>query len=98
MIPRTPIIKTFFNALFSGKDVIFKGQKFPLRKIGDLRRYDVGNLLLIEQNPKKKTEWAARARKGAKIMWIIDTKFNRYLVRIEDGKIIDLRGPSSGER
>jgi len=98
MIPKTPIIKTFFNALFSGKDVIFKGQKFPLRKIRGLKRFDVGNLLFIEQNPKKKTEWATRARKGAKIMWIIDTKFNRYLVRVEDGKIINLRGPSNGEK
>lgn len=98
MLPRIPLIKTFFKALFTGKDVYFKGKKFPLRKIDGLKRFDVGNLLLIEQNPKKETEWAARARKGARIMWIIDTKFNRYLVRVEDGKITNLRGPSNGEK
>lgn len=98
MIPKTPLIKTFYKALFAEKDVTFKGQVFPLRIVDGLRRFDVGHMLFIEQNPSKKTEWAARTRKGAKIMWIIDTKFNKYLVRVEDGKIIYLKGPSLGER
>jgi len=84
--------------MFGGKDVVYKGKKFPLGKLKGLRRYDVGNLLFIEQNPRKTTEWAERARKGAKIMWVIDTKFNRYLARVEDGKITRLRAPSGGER
>jgi len=98
MLPKSTIIITFFKAMFAGKDVFYTGVKFPLRTVGGLKRFDIGNLLFIEQNPKKGTEWAARVRKGAKIMWIIDTKWNRYLVRVENGKIIDLRGPSSGEK
>jgi len=85
------LITLFFKNMFGGKDVIYKGKKFPLSRAGGLRRYDVGNLLFIEQYPKKETESAARARKGARIMWIIDTKWNKYLVRVEDGKITRLR-------
>ena len=84
--------------MFGNKDIEYKGKKFPLRTIGGLRRYDVGNLLIIEQNPQKNTSWAKLARKGHKILWIIDTKFNRYLVRVEDGKITRLKGPSQGEK
>ena len=98
MLPKNILIKTFYKGLFANKDVFYKGQRFPLKKLGGLRRFDVGNLLFIEQNPKKKTEWADRARKGAKIMWIIDTKFNRYLVRVEDGKITNLKRSSEGEK
>lgn len=85
------IITLFYKNMFGGKDVVYKGKKFPLRKVAGLRRYDVGNLLFIEQNPKKTTEWAARARKGAKILWVIDTKWNKYLVRVENGKITKLK-------
>lgn len=97
MIPKRPLILTFFKAMFADKDVLYKGVKFPLRKVKGLRRYDVNNLLFIEQNPRKKTEWAKKARKGAKIFWIIDTKWNKYLVRVEDGRIIFLNKPSKGE-
>ena len=92
------ILKLFFKSMFAGKDVKYKGKIFKLRRLNGLRRYDVGNLLFIEQNPKKETEWAKRAREGSKIMWCIDTKFNRYLARIENGNITRLRTVSNGER
>lgn len=98
MLSKIPFIKTFYKALFADTDVFYKGTKFPLRKISGLRRFDIGNLLIIEQNPRKKTKWASMARKGHKILWIIDTRWNRYLIRVEDGKIIDLKGPSNGEK
>ncbi len=85
------IITLFFKNMFENKDVVYQGKTFLLRKTDGLRRYDVGNLLFIEQNPKKESEWAVRARKGAKILWVIDTKWNKYLVRVEDGKIIRLK-------
>lgn len=85
------LITLFFKNMFGNKDVEYQGKKFPLSKVNGLRRYDVGNLLFIEQNPKKETEWALRARKGAKILWVIDTKWNKYLVRVEDGKITRLK-------
>ncbi len=92
-----PIILTFYKAMFADRDVNFRGVKFPLKKVNGLRRFDVGNLLFIEQNPRKKTQWARMARKGMKIMWVIDIKFNRYLHRVEDGVIKKLTGPSKGE-
>jgi len=91
MIPKKPLILIFYKAMFAGKDVYYKKVKIPLRKIGGLKRYDINNLLFIEQDPHKKTEWGKRAKKGAKICWIIDTKWNKYLYRIEDGKITKLR-------
>lgn len=91
MINFNLLINLFFKNMFGNKDVTYQGKTFPLRKTDGLRRYDVGNLLFIEQNPKKESEWALRARKGAKILWVIDTKWNKYLVRVEDGKIIRLK-------
>lgn len=98
MIPKKALILAFFKAMFANKDVSYRGKVFPLKKIEGLRRFDVNNLLFIEQNPRKKTEWAKMAREGRKLMWIIDTKWNRYLIRVEDSNIIDLRGPSNGEK
>jgi len=83
--------------MFDGKDVKYKGKNFPLKTIKGLKRYDVGNLLFIEQTKKSNTEWAKRALKGSKIMWIIDIKFDRYLVRVEDSKITRLNVSSNNE-
>lgn len=92
------LLKILFRAMFDNKDVVFKGKKFPLTKKNGLRRYDIGNLLFIEQDLKKKTEWAKRARKGIKIMWVIDIKYNRYLARVENENIIRLQSPSNNEK
>lgn len=84
------IIAEFYTSMFKNRDAVIKGKKFPLKKAKGLRQFRVGNLLFIEQNPRKKSEWAEKARKGAKILWVIDTRKNRYLYRIVDGKLTKL--------
>ena len=90
-MPTKKLILNFYNKLFAGEPAIYKGKKIPLKKVKGLRRYDVGNILFIEQNPKAKTVWAKEAQKGKKIMWIVDTKWNKYLYRVVNGKIIKLK-------
>lgn len=84
------IILLFFKNMFRGRDVRLKDQVFPLKKTAGLRSYKVGNLLFIEQNPKKATPWAKLAQKGRRVMWVIDVPKNKYLVRVVEGKITRL--------
>lgn len=46
------------------------------------------NFLLIEQNPLKPSKFGKRARAGERIAWLIDLDTNRYILRIENDKII----------
>ena len=91
MIPTTPLIKIFYKKMFLSEPVRIKNKEIPIKVKAGLRRYDVGNILFIEQNPKAKTVWATKAKEGAKILWIIDTKWNKYLYRVVDGKITKLK-------
>lgn len=38
----------------------------------------------IEQNPETHSAYAERARRGSKIMWVIDLNTNQYLGRIDE--------------
>jgi hypothetical protein len=80
----------FFKNMFDNKDVKLGSKVIPLERIKGLRSYRIGNLLLIEQNPKKESEYAKSTRGGAQIMWVVDTKINKYLYRIQDGKLFKL--------
>lgn len=46
--------------------------------------------VLIEQNPEKNSEWAARARKGRRVAWAM--RDGRYLARVLDGEVELLDG------
>jgi len=62
--------------------------KIKIRGTGkDLRYYLFGSYMLIEQNPYKNTQEAKLARKGEKITWLIETKTDKYLYRINQNKI-----------
>ena len=41
--------------------------------------------VLIEQNPKKASEWAQRARGGHRIAWVM--REGAYLARVVDGEV-----------
>jgi hypothetical protein len=41
--------------------------------------------VLIEQNPKKTSEWAALARRGHRIAWVL--RGGAYLARVVDGEV-----------
>src|SRR5256885_8996491 len=45
--------------------------------------------LLIEQNPKKGSEWARLARDGHRIAWAM--RDGEYLARVVDGEVVILK-------
>jgi hypothetical protein len=47
-----------------------------------------GGALLIEQNPKKKSEWAELAQSGRRIAWLM--RDGEYLARVVDGEVVML--------
>jgi hypothetical protein len=44
-----------------------------------------GDAVLVEQNPKKTSEWAALARKGHRVAWVM--RDGAYLARVVDGEV-----------
>ncbi|HKQ51240.1 MAG TPA: hypothetical protein VJT74_02655 [Pyrinomonadaceae bacterium] len=44
-----------------------------------------GGAVLIEQNPKKRSEWAELAQAGRRIAWVL--RDGRYLARVIDGEV-----------
>jgi hypothetical protein len=47
-----------------------------------------GGAVLVEQNPKKKSEWAELARQGRRVAWVM--REGEYLARIVDGEVVML--------
>lgn len=82
------ILNLFAKQMFAGQDLKLKGRVFKLEKIKGLRNYKIGDLLLIEQNPNKKSYYAWFVKnRAAKIMWVINTKTNKYIWRVLNGKV-----------
>ena len=79
-----------FKAIFEGKkSVEIDDIKYAIKKFSSGIKYvDIFGYRFIEQNRRKKSEWAKKAREGHKIIWII--KGRRYLAQIMDGKYTDL--------
>jgi len=80
-----------YNAIFEGKKTVEIDEvDYPIKKFSSGIKYvDLFGYRFIEQNRKKKSEWAKKAREGHKIMWII--KGRRYMARIMDGEYTDLK-------
>jgi len=51
-----------------------------------LRQKKIGNFLFIEQDQGRDTKTAELSRAGHKIMWVVDTRNNRYLACVDNGK------------
>jgi hypothetical protein len=47
-----------------------------------------GGAVLVEQNPKKKSEWAELAQAGRRIAWVM--REGEYLARVVDGEVVML--------
>ena len=45
-----------------------------------------GGALLVEQNPKRKSEWAELAQAGRRIAWVM--RDGEYLARVVDGDVV----------
>lgn len=77
------------NALLKNKTAVFASRNLKVQKTkGGLKYYKLSNeLILIEQNPLTKSGFAKRVRSGSKIVWLINTRTNKYLRRIDNGKV-----------
>jgi hypothetical protein len=47
-----------------------------------------GGALLVEQNPKKRSEWAQLAEGGHRVAWVM--RDGEYLARVVDGEVVML--------
>ncbi len=45
-----------------------------------------GGATLVEQNPNKQSEWAALARQGHRVAWVL--RDGEYLARVVDGEVV----------
>lgn len=72
-----------FEKLFSGGRGVSRFSRSNLRytKLP-------GGAILVEQNPKKKSEWARLANEGHRIAWVM--RDGEYLARIVDGEVVML--------
>ena len=72
-----------FEKLFGGGRGVQKFARSGLRYVKL-----AGGALIIEQNPKKKSEWAKLAEQGQRIAWVM--RDGEYLARVVDGEVVML--------
>jgi hypothetical protein len=72
-----------FEKLFGGGRGVKRFARTNLRYV-PLR----GNIILVEQNPNKNSQWAELANKGHRIAWALQD--GKYLARVVDGEIVIL--------
>lgn len=69
-----------FEKLFGG------GRGVRRFKHSGLRHVELpGDAVLVEQNPRKTSEWAELARAGRRVAWAM--RDGRYLARVVDGEV-----------
>ena len=69
-----------FEKLFGGGRGVLRFKRSGLRYV----ELD-GGAMLVEQNPNKRSEWAALARSGHSIAWVL--RDGEYLARVVDGEV-----------
>ncbi len=72
-----------YEKLFGGGRGVRKFARSGLRYVNL-----AGGAVLVEQNPKKSSEWAALAEKGHKVAWVM--RDGEYLARVVDGEVVML--------
>ena len=78
--PAAGVILVAFEKLFSGGRGVRRFRQSGLRHV-ELPH----DCVLIEQNPKKSSEWAELARAGRRVAWVM--RDGRYLARVVDGEV-----------
>ena len=79
-LPAAGVILVAFEKLFAG------GRGVRRFRQSGLRHVEVPHdCVLIEQNPQKSSEWAALARSGRRVAWVM--RDGRYLARVIDGEV-----------
>ena len=79
-LPSAGVILVAFEKLFSGGRGVRRFRQSGLRHV-ELP----SDCVLIEQNPKKSSEWAELARAGRRVAWVM--RDGRYLARVVDGEV-----------
>lgn len=77
------VLLVAFEKLFGGGRGVKRFARSGLRYINL-----AGDAVLIEQNPKKQSEWAELARNGHRVAWAM--RDGEYLARVVDGEVIML--------
>jgi hypothetical protein len=72
-----------FEKLFGGGRGVKKFARSGLRYV-DLSE----GAILVEQNPKKQSEWAGLAARGHRVAWVM--RDGEYLARVVDGEVVML--------
>ena len=72
-----------FEKLFGGGRGVRKFARSGLRHVPL-----PDNAVLVEQNPKKQSEWAMLARDGHRVAWVL--RDGEYLARVVDGEVVML--------
>lgn len=72
-----------FEKLFGGGRGVRKFARSGLRHVPL-----PDNAVLVEQNPKKQSEWARLARDGHRVAWVL--RDGEYLARVVDGEVVML--------
>jgi hypothetical protein len=72
-----------FEKLFGGGRGVQKFARSGLRYVKL-----AGGAMLVEQNPKKKSEWAELAAQGRRVAWVM--RDGEYLARVVDGEVVML--------
>ena len=79
-VPTAGVILVAFEKLFAGGRGVRRFRQSGLRHV-ELPH----DCVLIEQNPKKSSEWAELARSGRRVAWVM--RDGRYLARVVDGEV-----------
>ncbi|HEX8502275.1 MAG TPA: hypothetical protein VF659_16960 [Pyrinomonadaceae bacterium] len=79
-LPAAGVILVAFEKLFSGGRGVRRFRQSGLRHTGLPH-----DCVLIEQNPKKSSEWAELARAGRRVAWVM--RDGRFLARVVDGEV-----------
>ena len=72
-----------FEKLFGGGRGVAKFARSGLRYVKL-----TGGAILVEQNPRKKSEWARLAKQGQRVAWVM--REGEYLARVVDGEVVML--------
>jgi len=81
--PTAGRILVAFEKLFGGGRGVRRFPRTGLRHV-ELE----GGAVLVEQNPRKTSEWAAQARAGRRVAWVM--RDGEYLARVVDGEVVML--------
>jgi hypothetical protein len=79
-VPTAGVILVAFEKLFAGGRGVRRFRQSGLRHV-ELPH----DCVLIEQNPKKSSEWAELARSGRRVAWVM--RDGKFLARVVDGEV-----------